>query len=306
MKLILTVSVAAFLCYSAVAESFLLKGLTEYRDISKNELQRIKSENVNLSELMSLFIAKSNPDTKVSLKRLKPDSGNTRYFSLSHTNHFELGKGIYKFETLQCDILLGELIEERLFIYSTPVITVPASHSSVYRPRRLFILCYPPKTFVSIRGRMIDVCGNCISGLDVTCQPLNRTEWAVHEYMETKTDHNGCFMFEGLPPASMDAVVHLLLYGKGNRNNFGKTSVLNARIFPAENPALFKDIKLVSSANLLPIIELATCMRNRMPIKMLKRSIDMNTVVNKFPVSTNNVIYVGDIVLPDRKQQAKD
>ena len=69
---------------------------------------------------------------------------------------------------------------------------------------------------------------------------------------------------------------------------------------------LFKDIKLVSSANLLPIIELATCMRNRMPIKMLKRSIDMNTVVKKFPVSTNNVIYVGDIVLPDKKQQGKN
>ena len=40
--------------------------------------------------------------------------------------------------------------------------------------------------------------------------------------------------------------------------------------------------------------------------RRLGKKYDLSNRIMNFPISTNNVIYVGDIVLPDKKQQGKN
>ena len=164
---------------------------------------------------------------------------------------------------------------------------------------------------VTIRGRLVDSTGNGVSGVSVKGGPNANDPYDAVWYLdsETLTGEAGAFEFKDIPPASLDLAVRFLLFGRIMKSAYDSERLFDFSWWIDKTPksctATRREFKvpLISEQNLRPLLELSTHLRkiNAMSDKETFRFIDENMVLQKLPVSTNNVVYVGDIVLPEKE-----
>ena len=307
----LWVCVLAFYPYMVFSSKFHVKGSVEYYHLLESEMTEIEESYKNYSKIwthVKLLMPQSNPKIKIEAQGIGSSTGENHFFFLDNKSHVTLPKGMYKLECLTHDIYWGELYSENLFVKKDQILRVPCGWFSVNENNRfLCVYCFERGSFVNVSGRVIDDNGNGVGGIKVSCS-LNVDEDKVSwDKFDAKTDKDGKFLILNLPPASIDRVVYYLLYGNSKYGRSFGLGLLyaNLEIGIGNTSSRFC---LVSEKNLRKVRSLAARIRSYGPMGGAKgyQYVDEQIALDKFPVSTNNVIYVGDIVLPDRKQQAKD
>ena len=303
--------VLAFYPCVVFSSKFHVMGRIEYCHPSESKMIEIEESYKNYPKIwtaVKLLMPQNNPEVKIEAKGIGPFVGKNHFFLLNNKNQVILPNGMYKLECLTHDIYWGELYCENLFVKKDQILRVPCGWFSVNEHKRfLCVYCFEKGSFVNVSGRIIDDNGNGIGNIKVSCSLDVDGDRIFWDKIDVKTDKNGGFFIPNLPPASIDRVVYCLLYGNSKYGRSLGLGLLQAKLeIGAGNVS--NRIYLVSEKNLLKIRPLAARIRSYGPMGGAKgyQYVDEQIALKKFPVSTNNVIYVGDIVLPDKKQQGKN
>lgn len=246
------------------------------------------------------------------------DIGREFVLRLKKGHRFSLPYGRYKLYCTGRKIVWEEMISEQNRRRNLPDVelAVPPDCWSPGKERLITIYSYPQDALVNIRGRVVDQNGKGIPGVSVDGFPCVRDPYDVTWYPATtvSTGIDGVFEFAGIPPASLDLSVRFLLFGRVMKSTYDSERIFDfgwkVKNLPSDSNNLLVrgSVSLVSERNLktlLPFGERLRTMNGNTNTDKLEFE-DLSAILKKFPVSTNNVIYVGDIVLPDKKQQGKN
>ena len=232
---------------------------------------------------------------------------------------FTLDPGIYRLSCPGYALTIEDRLSDsnRRLSVANSTLRVFSSSKGGSVKRHLTIYCYPLDTLVTVCGRVVDALGNGICGIELQGHPVTRDENDVmwHEQVFTKTDENGNFRFENLPPASLDLAVRFLLFGSVMKASFPSEKIFDFSISVKPHSSSLQtqrvrvSVPLISKRNLTDIRYLAERIRGTGVSQDESgiRFVDEKRPLAKLPDSTNNVVYVGDIVMEknDRGTQKK-
>ena len=223
--------------------------------------------------------------------------------------YFTLPFGQYKVSNQDYEVTLEEMVSDnnRPRKVSDAELLVPPGYWLPRKERPIRIFCYPKGTLVTISGRVVDSSGTGIKGVCVKgCPDVNDPyDIAWYPTIETSTDETGTFRFKNIPPASLDLLVRFLLFG-----HLMKPSYDSERLFYFDYhidrlpPQYTRErrhfvVPLISERNLKAILPFANKIRalnSRMKKHMFELASEKE-IRTKIPISTNDVIYVEDILL---------
>ncbi len=279
------------------------KLLCRGKDLSDGSLSR--------QTLKKYFSQEKSADVDIVVSKLSGETGGKHMFNLSTVSRFSLSKGEYRFECSKYDLAVAELYDTRGWCILADAVIQVASNSTVRKDdkvRRICIMCYEKGSRVAVRGRVVNSQGLPVGNIRVVGQPLTQSDCDYHKSIYKNTDENGFFEFDNQPPASLDIATYYLLTG-------ARTSplvecgdkVLDFRVTVKRGEDVtFTTIPLLSEFNFPLLHDMTERIKMFLPDKAICLMQQKKEEKPFLPVSTNNVIYVGDIVLPDRKQQVKD
>ena len=244
--------------------------------------------------------------------------GDKFMFRLKKGGHFSLPYGRYKLLCPNYELTYEEMASEQNRQRSLPgaELPVPPSNWMPRKERPIKLYIYPKDSLVDIRGRLVNQEGKGVSNVSIRGAPYvndpNNIAW--YPDVEITTDATGQFEFKNIPPASLDLAARFLLFGRIMKPSYNSERIFDFswRIlgFSSKfetNHLRFKT-PLISDRNLrdlLPFADKLRMLNDRMGEDKLG-FVDVSGILKKLPDSTNNVIYVGDIVLPEKRMLKSD
>lgn len=264
-------------------------------------------------------------DTDVSIRNL--ENNKTYVYNLRKKKRFNLPMGTYRIECDKYDVSLVEKRRELDYVINREAIFYSYVRDSGYLGfegcRQLDVLFYPKDSSIKVQGRVVDDKGNPMADVEVWGEPVLISDAYCYDTQKkdgrstykTLTNANGVFVFKNQPPAAVELGVYYLLTGETTKPMQREGEVVwNFDIqipgyYPCGAPECRKEfyqkIPLISADNLPALREVAEKFRSAMP-EDARRQFDKvrkNPIV--LPVSTNNVIYVGDLVVRKNKDSEK-
>lgn len=243
------------------------------------------------------------------------DKGAMRTIELHRNRTFTLPHGRYKLMRHGYHLIIEEMINDQNFIRmgAERCLSVPEESWQPRKERSIRIFCYPDINMVTIRGRIVNKKHEGVPNIVINCHPeiADTREATRYIDMETQTDQSGAFEFKDIPPASLDLAVRFLLFGRMMKASYNSERLFYSKLFFKDYAVNHTEMKhkltipLVTADNLKELRVFADGLRslNETLDDNKLDFIDEKTALDKLPVSTNNVIYVGDIVLPGKKRQ---
>ena len=260
--------------------------------------------------LKRMFMSKSGVDVDVIARKIDCIENKTYTFNLRKTNRIVLPEGKYRLECEKYEISLAEAYGEHAWcIKPTPLIQAGSDSNAERKTqaRKIRIMCYDKGTRICIRGRVLDALGNPIRNSRVIGQPLTLADQDYHQAIYRQTDDKGQFEFTDQPPASLDVASYYLLTGEIT-SPLVETGdkVFEFRVTVGSGTNLTSIVIPLISENNLPALRfLAEEIRSSLSDDAKDLLSCKEMAFPCFPISTNNVIYVGDIVLPEKGASKK-
>ena len=294
-------------------DEFEIKGFVQYS--TKNQASWISGfralhHSFPKLALKRMFMPKQDVNVNVIARQIDCIEKKTYTFNLKNPNRIVLPKGKYRFECEEYEISLAEAYGEHAWcIKPAPLIQAVSDSAADRRTqvRKTRIMCYDKGTRVCIRGRVLDTLGNPIRNSRVIGQPLTLADQDYHQAIYQQTDDEGQFEFPDQPPASLDVASYYLLTGEITSPlvEIGD-KVFEFRVTVGSDTNLTSTtIPLVSENNLPALRFLAEKIRVALSDDAKDLLSRKGMAFPYFPISTNNVIYVGDIVLPEKRVTEK-
>ena len=261
--------------------------------------------------LQQFFSPIKNVDVDIVLYKLSGRGKEKRVLNLKTASRLSLSQGEYRFECSRYDLALAESHGDQGWCIRADAIIQIASDSVVgdgNKVRQICIMCYEKGSRVAVCGRVVNSRGRPVGNVRVVGEPLTLCNRDYHKSVYKKTDENGVFEFVNQPPASLDIATYYLLTGERTSSLIESgDKVMDFRVVAGEgNNVAVATIPLLSESNFPLLRDLTEQIKKSLPDNVIKLLQHKKVGAHLFPVSTNNVIYVGDIVLPDKKQQSKD
>lgn len=283
----------------------------EYK-IEKRQESWLMSKRKNIASWQSegerLLMPRRPSGRSLEIKDLTEGSVNRQVVALKSGSEFALAKGVYQLSSPGYALTIEERLSDsnhRLSVANSTLRVFSPSKGNSIR-RHITVYCYPLNTLVTVCGRVVDAVGNGVCGIELQGQPVTRDESDVmwHETIVTKTDENGIFKFKNLPPTSLDLAVRFLLFGRVMKASFPSEKIFDFSISIKHNSSFQTQreqvsVPLISKRNLSDVQYLAGQIREVVMLQKdaANRFVDEKRVVSKLPISTNDCIYVDDIVI---------
>ena len=297
------------LSFFVVASQFHVTGTIEQWTPEKTFIEKVETKLKDLPRIytaINLLEPQAHPSIDIKIRDVRNPLEGVRFINLKDNRPLVLPTGQYTFECSTHDIYFGEMYHETEYVKSDQVLRVPTGWFHADENNRILkIYLFEKGSLIDISGRVIDSSGKGLDGILVSCSLLLDNDKLFWDTFKTHTTPNGDFTIPKLPPASIDKVVHFLLYGNSTYGRSLGIGLLQAELQIGRNHIeLRKRVKLVSRRNLLPIKTRATKIREYGVLGGPKgfQYIDENFAIKEFPVSTNNIIHVGNIILPLEKE----
>lgn len=265
-----------------------------------------------------LVMPKTPDDMKLKIVRIDaPKKGKMYYekeFRATKGCTFALERGTYRLLNDNHVLKLEERISDSTSSISTmdSIVRVPSGIGAIRDERRrcITIYRYPLNSMVSLKGRVVDESGNGLSNVRLRGIPrcIDRYDVMCHETVYATTDAAGRYEFTNLSPASFDLAVRYLLFGQVMKDSFPSEKIFEFSIATQglrTQKSIWKRVlvPLITQNNLEGIEKTASAIRKLAAGSAMELDFaaKQGPIKNALPVSTNNVIYVGDIVLPKPK-----
>ena len=272
------------------------------------EMKSMELSNGGLSrkKLQQFFHLTKSADVDIILHKLSGGGKEKCAVNLKTTSRLSLSQGQYRFECSKYDLALAELYCDQGWCIRSDTIIQIAPDSVVGKGnkiRRICIMCYEKGSRIAVCGRIVNSRGSPVGNARVIGQPLTQSDHDYHKAIYKKTDENGVFVFVNQPPASLDLATYYLLTGE---RTFPLVEcgdkVIDFRVVAGEDDNVaVATIPLLSESNYPILHDLTERIKMSLPNDVIKVLQQKKVKDHLLPVSTNNVIYVGDIVLPDKK-----
>ena len=321
-------AMVAIVCFDRPlpAVEFEMKGIMQY-DVSDSVipvwLNHVDNCGLFRYSLYKVWERSVGVDADVTIQNL--DDGKTYIYNLRREKRFDLPQGAYR---ITCDKYDVSVVERRRELDC--VINREAVFYSYLRGsgclgyngcRKLEVLFYPKNSSITVRGRVVDNNGTPIKGIEIWGEPVLNSDAYYYNTKKsdgsstdkTLTNTSGEFVFENQPPAAVELGVYYLLTGKRTKPMQCEGEVVFD--FDIQVPGYYpcgsfgcrkeyyKKIPLISAANLTALRKVAEKLRSAMPEEARQQLDKMRKDPIVLPVSTNNVIYVGDIVVYKDKEK---
>ncbi len=287
-----------------------LGGIMQYpavEHIDWSLLDYVKQKHLCDLVLKSMLIPRKNPDVDIYARKIDGSDRKSYRFNLKAKQKISLPKGTYRFECTTHDISIAKRHNgDGWCIQSKPVVQIPETNAVTIKIR---VLCYSKGSRISLRGRLVNVYGQPLPNHEIYGQPLMscRNDNDFHQSAKSRTDAFGRYEFSDLPPASLDIAVQYMLMDARRCSSLTASGdkVLNFAITAQKDGCTVStNVPLLSAGNLVGVQHISKRIWEALPTEM-KANITKAKPISSphIPVSTNNVIYVGDIVLPGKKRQ---
>lgn len=304
----LLLSFGVLLPHLGCPSQFLLDATLEHMPPQEGLVSSIEKNDTDYTgvrTLIRLLTPQRHPDVRVRIKRIGDSSGNSCLVNLRETRQLTLPDGQYSIDSPTHDIYFGEMYHESVYVKDEQLLRVPCGwFAANENSRYLRMFCFPKGSLVDVTGRVVDSRGKGLNDVRIECSLLFDDDNLFWDGFAAKSGKDGKFLIRNIPPASIDRVVFCLLYGTPERGPSFGTGIFYANL-KVETGELksHKRICLVSERNLSEVIPLAARIRSYGPIGGPNgfQYVDEDRALRAFPISTNNVIYVGDVVLPAKE-----
>lgn len=313
---------------SVRADDFEMKGIVQY-DVSDSAipdwLKLVGNWGLFRFSLYKVWERRKGVDADVTIRNV--EDGKTYTYNLKRKKRFNLPEGGYRLSCDKYDVSVVECKGELNYsINRENVFYSYVNGNSVYTGyrgcRRLEVLFYPKGSSVTVKGRIVDENKHPIVGVEVCGSPKLQSEADSYYYCSKKSDGsstdeaitnaNGEFVFENEPPTAVELGVFYLLTGKSTKpmQRAGEVALefcISVRGYKFPSPSGYYIghyyVPLLSASNLPALRKVADKLWSYMPEDGKATLNKMKVDAIALPVSTNNVIYVGDLVV--RKDEAQ-
>lgn len=303
-----------------------MKGIMQY-DVSDSVipvwLKHIDNWGLFRCALHKVWERSVGVDADVAIQNL--EDGKTYIYNLRREKRFNVPQGAYRIKCDKYDVSVVERRRELDYVINREAVFYSYLRDSGYLGyngcRRLEVLFYPKNSSITVRGRIVDNNGCPINGIEIWGEPVlisdaycyNTKRFDGSSAYKTLTNTSGEFVFENQPPAAVELGVYYLLTGKRTKPMQCEGEVVF--YFDIQVPGYYpcgsfgcckeyyQKIPLISAANLPALRKVAENLRSAMPEEARQQFDKMRKDPIALPVSTNNVIYVGDIVVSKEKEK---
>ena len=313
--------------YSSSADeksSFLITEIRDYHVPTDTEITEVaKSFQNRISPKWGAnkLVMPKTP-TNLNLKIIRIDTsrnGKTNFveeFRAYKGCRFSLGNGTYRLLNDHHVLKIEERISDNTSSISVTdsIIRVPSGIGAIKndKQRRIAIYRYPLNSVVTLQGRIVDEKGQGIPNINIRGTPrcMDRYDVMCHEAIYVTTDGTGKYEFHNLSPASFDLAVRYFLFGRIMKDTFPSEKIfdfsISTRYLDEEHRKnIWKrvSVPLITQNNYDGLEKTAAAIRKLAVGSSMELILSANqdAIKKTLPVSTNNVIYVGDIILPNPK-----
>lgn len=297
--------------WSAVAAEVEMRGVMQYdasESVVPDWLTGVGGAGLFRFSLHKVWERRRGVDANVTVRNVKGGEGRT--FNLKRGRRLNLPAGRYRVTCDTYDISVAERQGEREFCISRESVFDAGSGA-------VDVLFYPKGSSVTVKGRVVDAKGRPLAGVEVYGTPdlqsdayfYNNRKTDGSPSCKTRTDADGVFVFENEPPAAVELGVHYLLTGKTTRpmQSEGEVALDFCIHIPGycselsrEDGEFRRKVKLLAAANLPALRKVAEKLRASATGEVARWFEEEGRRPVALPASTNNVVYVGDVVVRAR------
>lgn len=303
--------------------SFFITDIKDYAEPTDAEITEMSKSLLNVISVQfgANKLVKPRTPASVKLKIMHIDTSKNMMASFAKDIQtgkgcsFSLKPGCYRFECDGYKLKIEERISDStsLITVADSIVSVPHGGNAVRcnRLRHITIYRYPVAAMVTLKGRVLDERGHAMANVKVNGSPICMDEYDVmcHEEIYATTDEEGTYEFRNLSPASFDLAVRYLLFGRVMKASFPSEKIfhftVSTQVSDSSRSNGFRRIQipLITQNNLSGLRKTAKAIREMAATTTMNQYFctDMSRPEKTLPVSTNNVIYVGDIVLPAKE-----